>query len=116
MKPDAGRLVNKCVRGNSARLLAIAFIACSLTSLPSCGTYLDAFSSSPHDGPRAYGGVRWDFETIDFSNAGFLVTIYKAIYLLVDVPLSAVADTILLPYTFPRELFHETPDDESQSP
>lgn len=62
-----------------------------------CGTYTECIHP-PSSGPRIYGGVKTDME------------IRGVLY--ADVPLSAVGDTLLLPYTGCIAYFD---DDDSES-
>ena len=64
--------------------------------LTGCGTLVDTFSS----GPRIYGGVQWDFELPDAYESNVLLIIF----MIFDVPLSAVLDTAFLPFTVPYQL------------
>lgn len=75
----------------------------ALLCLPAgCGTIFDAGTQ----GPRIYGGIRTDVETIRGGAPG---THLEATPLLrvasaVDLPFSLAADTLFLPYTLIAEL------------
>lgn len=78
---------------------ALALLLASL--LAGCGTTIDTVS--PHElGPRPYGGVRLDASM--FSQAPELIPL-----VLVDLPLSAALDTLLLPLTIPVALLADDP-------
>lgn len=64
-----------------------------------CGTIFDLTGRDPpcSGGRQIYGGMLLD---IDYMEAGGLATFF----FLLDLPLSFVADTLLLPITIPREL------------
>lgn len=68
-----------------------------------CGTVLDGVMAH-EDGPHVYGGIQFDVQH------GPRREIYwwplYILYLAIDLPLSAVADTLFLPYTVPRALNH----------
>ncbi|MDF1664262.1 MAG: hypothetical protein P1V97_21020 [Planctomycetota bacterium] len=64
-----------------------------------CGTYTECVHP-PSSGPRIYGGVKTDME------------IRGVLY--ADVPLSAVGDTLLLPYTGCIAYFDD--DDSVEAP
>ena len=66
-----------------------------LVFLSGCGTYTECIHP-PSEGPRIYGGVKTDME------------IEGVLY--ADVPLSAVGDTLLLPYTGSIALFNDDED------
>ncbi len=65
--------------------------------LNSCGTLIDATES--RNPPRIYGGVRADATAVKYSicrGPG-----YERIFFLIDMPLSFVVDTFLLPIAVP---------------
>jgi uncharacterized protein YceK len=69
------------------RRLFAYLIACSLVS-GGCGTYADVMCGQYEpDGPFFYRGVRADLDS-------------KSYVLFADIPLSAVADTVLIPCGF----------------
>jgi uncharacterized protein YceK len=80
-------------------------------ALSGCGTLFDTLGEESRgtdrrDGLslsggkcRIYGGVRWDAETLAEARAGWLLAVFA-----VDLPLSAVVDTLLLPVTVPYNL------------
>jgi uncharacterized protein YceK len=76
-------------------MIRILGIFSLLTLLSGCGTYYECVHP-PSKGPRVYGGVKTDFEI-----RGFMYG---------DVPLSAIGDTLILPYTGAIALFE---DDEN---
>jgi uncharacterized protein YceK len=76
--------------------------AAALLALCGCGTIAD--STLRHmNGPRVCGGVRGHLVDGYFRMEGFLVFV-SLFLLLVDLPLSAAADTLILPYTIPHDL------------
>ncbi len=93
-------------RPMTRRLLILLLLACALSG---CGTLTDTLgdkrkrrrddgitASSLISGGRVriYGGVIYDFEVLAEAKAGWLLVLY-----LVDIPFSAVVDTLLLPVT-----------------
>ena len=79
-------------RGAAALLLALAASACMA---------IDTQTNKSYRGPLVYSGTRYDLEGagnsfVDF-NIGWLM------FLLADLPFSFLADTVMLPYTIPKE-------------
>ncbi len=76
-----------------------AALACLLGG---CGTIFDAGTK----GPRIYGGVRTDVETIGGGDPGSHLdaTPILRIASALDLPFSLAADTLILPYTIFNEL------------
>ncbi len=95
----------------TARLLLVLTLALALSG---CGTTFDMFGKKRKGPPvrtkglspklpggkmRIYGGVRWDIEVLADANAGWLLVVF-----LIDVPISASFDTLLLPFTVPYNI------------
>ena len=62
------------------------------------------YSGCQFPGP-IYGGVITDLHLAHyavFSNDEAIIQIVAGLYVVIDLPFSAVADTVLLPYTFGR--------------
>src|SRR5262245_25438502 len=76
-----------------SRGLCLAIVAIVLTLLPGCGTLVDhRFGPCPQPRTaRIYGGVRQDLDALSSGSAT------AAAFSVVDMPFSAIADTILLP-------------------
>jgi uncharacterized protein YceK len=79
-----------------ALMMRVFLLAAPLLLLAGCGTLLDAWNDS-----RIYGGVRIDVETVagigpaDHVEASIPLRVLSVL----DLPLSLVADTLILPYT-----------------
>ena len=70
-----------------------------LTLVDSVGVHMD--------GPRVYGGVRLHGTYVfDHPPKAYWWPLWIP-FLLVDVPLSAIADTLFLPYTVPHDMNRE---------
>ena len=68
-----------------------------------CGTVLDGIL--PHeDGPRVYGGIKFDVRYAMPREIYWWP--FYLIFAAIDMPLSAVADTLFLPYTLSRASNH----------
>ena len=67
-----------------------------LLALWGCGTIQDVATER-----RIYGGVRRDLELRSFPRSGVIGNDPTFLLLIVDLPLCAVADTLLLPLTLP---------------
>lgn len=87
------------------KLLPLALLA-----VAGCGTIVDLAGGGPRDGanPHVFGGVRYDW---DFATTGgpCCRTAALAPCFVLDLPLSAAADVILLPITVPIALFAPQP-------
>ncbi len=93
--------------------LAVALLACVF--VVGCGTTANVVQIGPQAGHaqmRVYGGVLYDIKAWDaireaFSpDAGsmaFRQAVFAACYLMIDLPLSAIADTLLLPLVLRSE-------------
>lgn len=86
------------------RAVVAALVALALSG---CGTVYDNCRMSPWgETCRVYGGVRADAEQIKVSSArvaeGSAFDIVQVGTNLLDMPLSALADTLLLPMTIPH--------------
>jgi uncharacterized protein YceK len=92
------------------RRLLLAFVLAFAVS--GCGTLFDTLgdkkkrddprgiSPTPDGGKlRIYGGLRWDLEVLAEAKAGWLLLLF-----VVDIPVSAAVDTLLLPLTIPYNL------------
>jgi uncharacterized protein YceK len=73
--------------------IRLAFCASLLALCSGCGTFITHAFDEPHE---AYNGVRFDAQCVSRGTAGFII----------DMPFSAVADTLLLPV----DLWPETQD------
>ena len=99
----------------NARILAVILGFCALITVPGCGTVGNhiPFGSNWPELNRVYGGVRFDLQaaaeeiqkTRDKNDHQLpLLILVGTPFLLVDVPLCAVADTILLPWDLARSI------------
>ncbi len=81
----------------SSTLLASALLGCFLVSLTGCGTLVSLSGKQDPPPPRqVYGGVRYNlYEIKNKTVYPFLKTAN-----VLDMPLSAILDTVLLPATF----------------
>jgi uncharacterized protein YceK len=93
------------LRNRVGRLLVGSLLLFFVGSSSGCLTIVD--TTGVHmDGPRVYGGVRLHCTYVfDHSPEVYWWPLWIP-FLLVDVPLSAVADTLILPYTVPCEKKH----------
>ena len=73
-----------------------------IPAVSGCGTIVDC-SMRHSDGPRIYGGARLYFEGFTIGEEAYWWPLTVLMYL-VDLPLSAVADTVILPFTVPYVL------------
>ena len=76
--------------GAAAVILSVAL------HVAGCGTTLSRVYPDP-DLPRVYSGTALDISGLSADNLGF--------FLLIDLPLSITADTVLLPLTVPEHFF-----------
>jgi uncharacterized protein YceK len=108
-----------------ARAAGVAVLA--VVALSGCGTVYDTCRMSPWGQTfRVYGGVRADAESAgECAERAFgdrpdarLLDLTRAALNVADMPLSAAADTLLLPQTLPRarRLAGETPPEPGCSP
>ncbi|MBL4846574.1 MAG: YceK/YidQ family lipoprotein [Planctomycetes bacterium] len=85
-------------------------LACAVFTLPGCGTLIDTlgddrrrdaqtFTRVRTGRVRIYGGMRYDLEILAEAGAGWMLALYA-----IDIPLSLVVDTLLLPFTIPYNL------------
>lgn len=89
------------------RSLALVFVL--LLCTPGCMT-LDTQLSRGYEGPYVYSGVRKDLEIM---GPAFLhLSFGWVILMLLDLPLSLVADTVLLPVSIPRDAERDKAIDE----
>lgn len=91
------------------RALAIASLLLLTSALTSCGTVFQLSAKSGTYDSHIYGGVRFDFEVVDLAldwrgSDGVLSTAVFGLYVILDLPLSFVADTLLLPVTIPLHI------------
>jgi uncharacterized protein YceK len=87
----------------SIRLLVILALV-DLLSQAGCGTIIDTFSLIERDdviGPRIYGGVRFDVESVGGADKDAALI---AIICILDLPLSLGLDTVFLPASLLNEL------------
>jgi uncharacterized protein YceK len=94
-----------------ARLAVAVSLALPVLLLSGCGTVLNTtYFTAEEGGGSVYGGVRLDLETSrdlisetppDDENVGQCISRYTmAVYtMLIDLPLSAIGDTLTLPIT-----------------
>ena len=81
-------------------------------ALSGCGTLFDTLGEKKKRGQqrglshelsggklRIYGGLRWDIEILAEAKAGWLLLLF-----VIDIPVSAAVDTLLLPLTIPYNL------------
>jgi uncharacterized protein YceK len=79
----------------------------TLASLPlvaGCGTV----TRTAREGPALYGGVRSSLESCEWARDAS-----SGVFWLLDVPLSACADTLMLPVTIPCALEERVPRPEA---
>ncbi len=98
------------------KILKTTFVLMAVSSLTGCGTIRTLVDSSGETGfPRAiYGGSRLDAALIHHANtrdAGMVVLVP-----IVDMPFSALADTVALPYTGTRALLKNEKNRDSNKP
>lgn len=92
------------------RRLALAFVLAF--ALSGCGTLFDTLGDKHKKSERTglshelsggklriYGGLRWDIEILAEAKAGWLLLLF-----VIDIPVSAAVDTLLLPLTIPYNL------------
>src|SRR5437899_454431 len=84
----------------SGRLWNLVLVALLLAPTTGCGTLIDSCGIMG-DGPRVYGGVRYYGSGQALKGEG-VETAFAMALMIVDLPLPAVADTFILPYT----MFH----------
>lgn len=91
----------------ASRGLALIAAAC----LAGCGTILQPIG----EGPAPYGGVRWDVDVIraqwgtgpeESTSKSVRRRIVTYPLLILDLPLSLVADTLLFPYALFNQIGH----------
>jgi uncharacterized protein YceK len=93
----------------------VCLMAALTAGLGGCGTAANTLWLAPFEGgQRVYGGVRTDMEIVRQSITGEPESkgqsprdrCITAVALAVDLPLSAVGDTLTLPYTVPAALLN----------
>jgi uncharacterized protein YceK len=82
------------------RLLRIASVPLAALACAGCMT-VDTLTNRGYPGPYTYSGARGDLEIIEQSFLSFNLPLM--LLFMLDLPLSAVADTLALPATLPRE-------------
>jgi uncharacterized protein YceK len=100
----------------------LCLLACLLFGVSGCGTFdslvVERFSDDPRP-PSVYSGVKFDVETAAWSFDSDQSTIRPLLgpvggcFAIVDVPLSAIADTVVLPITVTWTLLGPRPVRES---
>jgi uncharacterized protein YceK len=85
------------VRGRTRFAFALLL---ALAAAPGCMT-IDTQNDEDYEGPRTYSGVRKDLGILP--DAFLSLSIPWVGIALVDLPFSFVADTVILPWTMPRE-------------
>ena len=80
----------------------LLLVGMMLVFLVGCGTVVDLVGHHM-DGPHVYGGVRLYIHGHPFHDEAYWWPLAVLAYL-IDLPLSAVADTVILPFTVPYEL------------
>ena len=76
------------------RQIAIAITLIFAAAVSGCGTIMDA----TYDGPRIYGGIRWDCEPEDKAHST------RVVFRILDLPFSLIFDTLMLPVSLIRAL------------
>ena len=100
--------------------------ACVLAAIAGCGAIGDHLIDGPvRHVPLPYGGVREDVQSIAYTAKNVvtgdsprlapkvLIEEVGGMFAIADLPLSAIADTILLPVTL-RNAFREREEDHSE--
>ena len=95
------------------------FLPLTLLAVAGCGTISDTASwGRPRrdPGPHVFGGVRSDWDRLN--GGGCCRTAALGPCFLFDLPLSAAADVVMLPFTVPAALFRPRPltAEEATSP
>lgn len=86
--------------------LCTAIVGCCLVVLSGCGTFGNLFRMETGQTNVVYGGVRSDLSLLRGSWAATAAgpdAWFRRVILSTDLVLSAVADTVTLPYTIPLE-------------
>ena len=81
-------------------VILVILAICLSAVAQGCGTFVDTLGVHGQ-GPRIFGGVRTDIDAFSFRNLEVYMYPLLFLYMIIDVPLSAVFDTLLLPYTIP---------------
>jgi uncharacterized protein YceK len=86
-----------------------ALSICAVCALTGCGTIVNCCPDNPEGCLRPYGGVAMDMHAIAWNSSGRApsCSCVQSAVCLVDLPLSAVGDTILLPITIGVTLSHD---------
>ena len=92
-------MVQITMRMRSVVILVFLAICISVVA-QGCCTFVDTLGVHG-GGPRIYGGVRTDVGGISFVNQEWYMYPLIILCFIIDVPLSAAFDTLLLPYTIP---------------
>ncbi len=93
----------------------IVMIACAC--LTGCGT-IHTLTENKYNAPQnqywVYGGVRMDWDFVAGPPSPFLPR-WVRVFGIADVPFSAVADTVCLPYTIPKAVSEKKKREESSN-
>ncbi len=86
--------------GGIAGVARCALAALALAGASTGCMTVDTLRNPAYDGPRTYSGVRYDLR-----NVGPALLSFSPMFMfyLIDLPLSVVGDTLVLPVTIPRE-------------
>jgi len=102
--------MNKCIkRQQYERLIAkILFCICIILS-QGCGTIstLSSNDSTESYSQYVYSGTHYDIELIKDCHPTDHTPGLLKVFPVIDVPFSCILDTVLLPLTFPAEIFYE---------
>jgi uncharacterized protein YceK len=94
------------------RLNACALFAVCVLFVSGCGTVANTlWLNDDEGGMRVYGGVRGDWEIIHESSTGSPGTrmdSYSVLLGSLDIPFSAIGDTVTLPLTIPYSILSST--------